>query len=470
MGHPVNGIEYVLSNWERLRGQFPHYVFFLFTEEQRPFAEFFREHFFELDQISGSGCMFFAIAPPPPGWEDVARQREYWQHYLADPQANIGYDQDAVYQAARYFGVPREHLPAAVIFQEIHHEDALIVRLGDMQSEEWPGFFVNLFKIFNLVSQRELQDLYLRGLKKLINHLPAQRQTREWLTGFARASISPRSPQFERRQGTSYYMRQALPQRMAASRIEYPEQIHDVLTGLLAEMGRLSSEMAAMRAEQREGFREVNLRLERIQVVLEETVQRIEAFRGPFVVQWVALEDTMGSPDELAAAKQELHARFDNFLLQQSHYLAQRLDMTPVRLPPALQPLDNLLEPESRSNLLSAELLWENLGSAQLPWLDYSVCGIGLWKALEIELNRTFVDALRVSNRICNPGTFSLNQPYTPGERMTEPGRNTNGGVDNIHTNKSREIRDAQGNVVQINLENIMLNDFSKLIYDCSIN
>lgn len=424
MGHPVNGIDYVLQNWGYLQDQFPYYMFFLFTDQNPEFANFFRENFYTMDELSGSGCMFFAIAPPPPDWRERAQVRDYWRHYLANSHKNIGYDEQAVDQAARHFKIPMELLPAAVIFNDIHQDEALTIHLDEMFPREWPGFFSNLFTLFNHVQQHKLQDFHLRDLKKALNFLPGHTKKPEWVLQFAKLFIfshqHPDNIDYQERRLT--FQGESLLRRRIAYRTEYPEHIASILSSMQNEISRLGDEIAALRQEQREGFHQVNVNLERIQAVLEETVHRIEEFRGPFLERWVSLVDTAGSSEEMISIQQDLHREFDEFLLQQSNYLAQRLTKTFVTLPDCLQPVSDLLEEPTKACLLSSELLWENLREFNLPWLDFSVCGIGLWKAVEIELNRTFIDALRVHRNIWEPGAPSINQKVTIQGNVREKG------------------------------------------------
>lgn len=424
MGHPVNSISYVLDNWEQLKGQFPYYVFFLFTEENARFSSFFQENFYHLDQVSGQGCMFFAIVQPPADWQETAQNREYWKRFLANSEANIAYDQSAVIQAARYFDISQEHLPAVVIFENIKRDDALTIHMGEMDPAEWPGFFNNLFGIFNLVRMRDLQDLHLWNLKRLINFLPGQSKPPEWLAAFAREFIGPnyRQARFQRREEALFFHQQQLPKRQAAFRTEYPDQIEVILRTMQEKMELLNNKVDALQSEQREGFRQVNVQLERIQVILEETVHRIDEYRRPFLERWAALEETADSPEELLSIRQELHSEFDNFLLEQSQHVVQRLNTTSAELPPIVRPMESLLEQATRESLMSAELLWKHLQNADFPWLDYAICGIGLWKAVEIELNRTFIDAIRVERNLWRPGSSSAGQCVTVQGYINETG------------------------------------------------
>jgi hypothetical protein len=74
--------------------------------------------------------------------------------------------------------------------------------------------------------------------------------------------------------------------------------------------------------------------------------------------------------------------------------------------------------------LKTAELLWQHFQQVRIPFdIDYSVCGIGLWKALEVEVNRTFIDALRVRNKLCSPGQPSVKQRTSISGHVAELGR-----------------------------------------------
>lgn len=393
--------------------------------------------------------MFFTIAPPSEGWLEDALNRDYWKHYVANSDGQIGYDKDAVFQAARYFDIPKEHLPAMVIFQDINRDDAVTVRLGNMNQDQWGGFFDNLFDVFKLVHKKNLQDLMSRGLKNLIDHLPWQRMPQDWLLDFAKLFVSPRLPQFERKDNHLLFKGRGFNRRRAAYRIEYPDKIEHVLRSMQEDISRVSNELNALRDEQREGFRQVNVRLEEIQVVLRETIQRVEEFREPFVEKWIALESADISPEELMEARQNLNEQFDNFLIEQNSHLAKRLDFDRASLPQPIEGLEGLLEPSSRSSLLSAELLWSELEHAEVPWIDYSVCGIGLWKALEIELNRTFVDALRVYHHLCGAGVFSVDQFVVVSGELKENAQVRSG---KVQINKSRRD-DASGKNKLLSIE-----------------
>ena len=421
MGHPINGIEYLLAQWEWLRREspFPFYAFFLFTEENDDFASFFQRHFEVLDDGYGNVCVVFALAPPPPCWSEGAGGRNYWRHYLANADAEIGYDRDAVIQAARYFSVPIGHLPTVVLLRDLRHSDTLTVRLGGLSEEEAAAFFHNLFGLFRT---RYVRDWQLWRLRRLVDILPWNRMCDStWLNRL----VNQYREAGRRNVANQYnFTRRDLIAHDITYRVEFPQTVQETLISLQSELQRLSLEVGQLREEQREGFRSVNVRLERIQVVLQETIGRIEEFRGPFIARWVRVDEEAGTPEEISDARERLHAEFDEFLERQSRHLAERLyEMSDGELPEVMRPLQDLLEEESRTELVTAEMLWNHLADANTPFpIDFSVCGIGLWKALEVEANRTFVDALRVLHRICDPGIASMHQRVQTSGEIAEFG------------------------------------------------
>lgn len=415
MGHPLNSIDYLLSNWQNVGDQSPFFAFFLFTDENKDFQTLFREKFVAWDRLSGEACMFFAIAPPPEDWLKIADEREYWRHYVTNSTQFKGYDRDAVIQAARYFGVPVDYFPAIVLFKNLHHYDTLSLHLVGLSREEVGNYIYNLFLLLN--NHRVQRYASLRQLQSLTDYLSINQQhDPKWINEYVE-QLWPR----QRKQAPNYQVKgvRLRPHRLAYH-INSPQRLEETLSGLQEELRRLNDQVADLRQEQREEFREVRVRLERIEVVLRESVTRIENFRRPFIVRWTEATETADNESRAA-----LHEEFDNFLWNESRHLTEHISgaFSP-QLPESLRAEENLLEPESQDVLRGAELLWQYLRQTTPPTsIDYSVCGIGLWKALEIELNRVFVDALRVKNNLCQAGIPSVRQQVTPVAKMLENGR-----------------------------------------------
>lgn len=463
MAHPVNNIDYLVSNWNFLKNRYPFFAFFLFDETHADFAELFRRKFILWHEISGDGCMFFAIAPPPDDWVKSEQHRDYWQHYIANSDQQIGYSVDNVRQAARYFDIPWEYLPAVVLFKDLHDYDILTVQLVGLTQEENDSFIHNLFLFLNHPLPQRYGQLW--RLQSLIDRLPRDgERNRKWIGKFTDQLWIRRRGQKRSFQVEGYDLTPLRRTHVTNN----PEQLEQTLVRLAEEVERLSRDVNELRHEQQESFKQVSLQLERIEVVLQETVGRIDEFRGTFVERWVAVDTEVSDIEQARAVKEQLHAEFDDFLERQSRYLSERILQAEAEIPSAFHSLETLLEEESRQSIITAEMLWQHVNrlSPSIS-IDFSVCGIGLWKALEIEVNRTFVDALRIWNHLAQPGISSMKQKVQQGGKVTEDGLfgNSPGRVLlNKYDDQSGYLRSIHlGGVVGL-LKNSADNSFSRIL------
>lgn len=435
MGHPLNSIDYLIESWDHLKNRFSYYGFFLFLPDH-PFAEVFEEHFLHWDEISGGGSMFFAIAPPPEGWLEKARNREYWRYYVANSNSSIAYDVSAVRQAAQHFHVPSEHLPTFVIFRNLFHSDSVSIDLGGLSFIETATYLHNVFLVLNNPDVQRYFNLW--QLRELLDVIPKdEAKPPNELTAIVKALRNQRRLQ----RGKLNVGGRQLSAHHIASRVEHAESINTILLNMQQELRRLGDEVSELRHEQREGFQGVHVHLERIQVVLEETVLRIQEFREPFIVRWQTILEQDLPAHELQEERERLHNEFDAFLEGESRQLSARLqEASPPILPDIIKPYEYLLEPYSKQALATSELLWTHLSKKDLHSLvDYSVCGIGLWKSLEIEVNRTFVDALRIFNGIAQGGQASIEQMPQKKSRVEEIASfKTNNGIKESRIDISR--------------------------------
>ncbi|MCZ7567032.1 MAG: hypothetical protein M5U01_00330 [Ardenticatenaceae bacterium] len=419
MGHPINSLDYVLTQWDNLKDRHPYYAFILFTDEHRDFFSLVQEQFIHWDQLSGEACMFFTIAPPPENWLAEANTRDYWRHYIANSENDTGYDVDAVKQAARYFDIPYEYLPAIVLFNDLKRYDTITIHLAGLSKADSSNLINNLFLFLNHPFPQRYRELW--RLQSLIDRLPISRKyNSSWIDKYVRSQWTRSRSQ----RPSNQVMGESLIPHRFTYLVNAPQSVELTLSNLVQELRRLSDEVAELRNEQCENFREVNVRLERIEVVLRETITRIEEYRRPFVVRWMTA-DTETDFDEAEHQRSILHSEFDEFLEQQSRYLSERLfeELEP-QLPDELSYIDDQLEPESKAKITTAEVLWKHLTTFPPSFMvDYAVCGVGLWTALEVEINRAFVDALRVRNALCQTGQPSVHQTVRPIAKMFEDGR-----------------------------------------------
>lgn len=422
MAHPVNSFDYLVNQWQFLKNQYSYYAFFLFTEDNTDFAKLFQEMFFRWDDISGEGTMFFAIAPPPEGWEEIARDRGYWQHFKANSHEEIDFDHDAVKQVGRYFNVPDSTFPNVVVFSDLKRTQTLTIQLGGLSTEENRNYIENIFRLLNNPVIRRYRELW--RIHPLIDLLPTDKSvTDQWIGNMVQRlwGRGRRVSLRDVRRGVNV-QGERLEMNGRVTEHDNLIPVEQTILSLTEEMRRLSDQVNRLGQEQREQFERVHVSLERIENVLNETADRIDERRASFVERWMEVEYVASSSEEVAKKRAELIASFDDFILTQSDYLVRRIRST-LHIPSELVIHDDILEPNSRAALETSEALWSYLSrNPDHASTDFSMCGIGLWKALEIELNRTFVDALRVHHGMTTRGTQSVQQLVARTSRVAETG------------------------------------------------
>ncbi|MBD3329768.1 hypothetical protein GF357_04725 [Candidatus Dojkabacteria bacterium] len=478
MGHPVNGIQYLINEWNYLKNRYSYYAFFLFTESDKNFAELFQEMMFRWDDISGDGTMFFAVAPPPKGWEEKAGDRHYWKHFKANSHKDIDYDDDSVKQVARYFNISESNFPNVVVFSDLRKTETLTIELSGLSTAETKNYIENIFLLLNNSTVRRYRQLWKIHL--LLDDLPIDKCVDiQWINSYVNSMWDiKRRRHFQKKHGKPIpFAKVASNHRVIRHETTIP--IEQTIQSILQEMRRLTDEVAELRHEQREQFANVNFSLERIENVLNETINRIEKYRIHFVERWLDAEYSASSFEELSLIREKLTQDFDDFLLTQRDHLTRRIRSS-FQIPQELNLYNDILESNSRAALESSEALWnyfrinpyENKG-------DYSICGIGLWKALEIELNRTVVDTLRVHHGIANTGTPSVIQLVEYKDKYKEVGWFGSQGykpvIINPYTDSDPEIRQKQLKGITLGtlaalLQGISRNNLNSLIAKIKIN
>lgn len=118
MGFPLRSNIFKSGTSEQQNfSRFPLQVAVLYSPEDKDFSPAFKEVFLELDRLTGEYVAFFAVLDPPKDWLEVAQGREWWRSYQASFGAT-GFSMDnrvLVYEIARLFGVTWPMLPAIVV-------------------------------------------------------------------------------------------------------------------------------------------------------------------------------------------------------------------------------------------------------------------------------------------------------------------------------------------------------------------
>lgn len=118
MGFPLRSNIFKLGTAEqRYFASFPIQVAVLFSPTNREFADAFKEIFLELDRLTGDDVIFFAVLDPPQDWQNVAQNRFAWKDYQ-QRLGQVGFsfdDRVLVLEMARLFGISWNSLPAIVV-------------------------------------------------------------------------------------------------------------------------------------------------------------------------------------------------------------------------------------------------------------------------------------------------------------------------------------------------------------------
>ncbi|GHO88023.1 hypothetical protein [Dictyobacter formicarum] len=117
MGIPLRSNIFKNGTYEqRYFSQFPVQVAVLFSPNDQDFVEAFRSIFLELDRFTGKNLVFFAVLDPPQDWLTEAETRQWWREYT-QRIGRIGFSMDdrvLVNEIARLFGIGWGELPQIV--------------------------------------------------------------------------------------------------------------------------------------------------------------------------------------------------------------------------------------------------------------------------------------------------------------------------------------------------------------------
>ena len=117
-------------------------------------------------------------------------------------------------------------------------------------------------------------------------------------------------------------------------------------------------------------------------------------------------------------------SQFDEFLEQQALQLREALAAKDAStIFPEVDTVSFTSEESSVQEVTTAELLWRYLADCgENAAVDYAVLAVGLWKTLETELNRTFIDDICVMITSTTPGVSSVSQHVRQQQKITESG------------------------------------------------
>jgi hypothetical protein len=361
--------------------RFPLQVAILFAPHHKVFRRELARLFAHLDQVTGSALAFFALLDPPEEWLQTSAAAEWWREYQwRAGSSGFTYDDGPlIYELTRLFGVRWADLPVLVISTSLWSGDLVICRTEPWLLED------QLTKLASL--SRRSRPLGPQHLFDLLKELPATAN--------------------------------AMRRRLGTGQLQRLREAYDVLSTLMPN-GRLD----------RSRFRELT------DVALNATRQQLAWLRlepDP-LVPMALLDEARDSStrDESAAERHmvEAEAAADRNLQDAAGRLVPPATVA-ERVREALTrddlPILELLDDESRvmvetalrvGNFLEREGFesiahnWERSGPP--PRVDFAPGAQGIWKAFELEVNLSVVQAARAGRSVRMPDFFARFDPALP--------------------------------------------------------
>ena len=134
---------------------------FLYTDEDIALAKYVREHFNDLDRMTGDWCVIHLLEKPQNDWKSI---RDYWRPVLHSNLYQMWsvirwittkpFDKSESYTIARKLGISSSHLPCLVILPanaEDFARERLIFPIKDVSTQYFRKLFSSIEKIIDNV-------------------------------------------------------------------------------------------------------------------------------------------------------------------------------------------------------------------------------------------------------------------------------------------------------------------------------
>lgn len=367
MGYPIRSNIFKNGTDEQAYfSRFPVQVAVLFSPNDQEFVEAFRSIFLTLDQLTGDDVAFFAVLDPPQDWLEAAENRQWWEAYR-EQMGQTRYSMDdrvLVKEIARLFGVGWGELPQIVVSTNL-----------------WTGEFVK-----SPTSSIHLQS-QLETLTKLV---------REW--GQPNFGHIARSLSDAFGVETEYHppddnLRDRFSTVYRVLEVENNGQFQRILDRELQEV-----EDSLRRLRQREADRG----------------QRINDQQFDEFTTSTATEDTIedGAGRLVAPATVAMRV-FHRFSRAEGFSIANMLEEESLIMVETALTIGNFLEGLENGSLREiTPLRLGNRGRSGVRWqapdIDFTPGSQGAWKAFELEINLSLIQAARASIFIRMPEFFAI--------------------------------------------------------------
>lgn len=370
---------------QRAFQRFPVQVAVLFSPTDRDFSDMLSELFLHLDQLTGKQVVFFAVLDPPRDWLEVAGHRPEWRDHERNAQ-KIGFsveDRVLVYEIARLFGVGWNSLPSLVIATNLWNGDLLITPTNPWKIERQLSILTSLAKEFGEPNIDQiaatLEETFGFPLEKVKAHY---RETHRLHRLYEFLDVG----------GGNHTTFDAL-------------RFNRLLDRELESIHRMFSRFRAPKRDQRQ------------RMVADETLQRSDPRAIDEAFEYVA-EETRGSlvaPSTVAMKfAQELQDQQNLELVFAFEEESRIMIETALRHGDLLERRYKQTREYPDSFTLPRPNRYTEPKNHSLPREDFTPGAQGIWKAFELEINHSVVQAARTSRGVKMPEYFTYHDPTLP--------------------------------------------------------
>ena len=362
------------TNEQSYFSQFPIQVVVLFSPTDDEFTQAFKDTFLELDKITGNSLAFFAVLDPPDDWITEARNRDWWREYQ-QRIGRVGFsvnERVLVREIARLFGVAWHSFPSIVVGTDL-----------------WTGEFVtSATSPFHIKRQLEtLTDLVKEWGKPNIGHIT---DTLEESFGFE-TDYHPPDDELRYRFNRVYGALDTVTDPNRFDRRRYQRLLDIELRAVRNNLNRLRSPKRKdwRGAEAQES--ELGTSNSLVEDIIEDATGRLVA---PATVAIRVFRDLKRKRDIPDMFEEESLAMVETALT-----------------------VGNFLEGLVNNALYGVAPLRFGGRRSSDTSVDFTPGAQGAWKAFELEINLSVIQAARASRSVIMPDFFALYDSNLPKEQ-----------------------------------------------------
>lgn len=150
MGFPLRSNIFKAGTKEqKYFNSFPIQVAILFSPEDKEFSDVFRDLFLHFDRLTGEHVAFFAVIDPPHDWFQEAQKRSWWQEYqnsIGVSGYSLDKDRALSQELTRLFQVSWHELPVLVISTNLWNAELIVVPTSAFHIERQLTFLTEIAK------------------------------------------------------------------------------------------------------------------------------------------------------------------------------------------------------------------------------------------------------------------------------------------------------------------------------------